>query len=223
MTRIAVCLSGCGVFDGSEIHEAVLTLLALDQAGAQVVCCAPNIPQSTVVNHMTRSPLAEAAPRNVLIEAARIARGNIVDLAQISASQIQALILPGGFGAATNLSTFATQGPECSVDPQVERILMEMFHARKPIGAICIAPALVARVLGKHAPGARLTIGTDKATAAAMERAGAHHCECNCDQILVDEQHLLVSTPAYMLGGGPAEVFEGVRKLVDRILLMAGR
>ena len=220
MARVAVCLSGCGVFDGSEIHEAVLTLLALDQAGAQAVCCAPNVDQAAVVNHLTREP-ASSERRNVLTESARIARGAIVDLASVKAGDIDALIFPGGYGAATNLSTFAKDGPECQVNPEVERLVGEMLAAGKPIGAICIAPAMLARITGRRAPGSRLTIGNERETAAAIERMGAVHVECACDSFVVDEKNKIVSTPAYMLGKGPASGFEGIRKLVNEVLRLA--
>lgn len=222
MPRVAVCLSGCGVMDGSEIHEAVLTLLALDQAGAQVVCCAPDVDQMHVVDHRTRVPQS-GERRNVLAESARIARGNIQDLAKIQASDIDALIFPGGFGAAKNLCTFATQGADCSVNREVERLAGDMLDARKPIGAICIAPALLARILGKRGLHANVTIGNDKDTAAAIEKMGAHHVDCASTSFIVDEQHRVLTTPAYMLGKGPAEVFEGIRQLVSAVLKLAGR
>lgn len=220
MPRVAVCLSGCGVFDGSEIHEAVLTLLALDQAGAQAVCCAPDMEQTAVVNHLTKSPAA-GEKRNVLIESARIARGNIVDLATVRAADVDGLIFPGGYGAVTNLCDFAKAGAECTVHPQVRRLVDELLAAGKPIGAICISPAMLARLVGTRARGARLTVGTDKTTAAAIDRMGARHVDCACDQFVVDEKLKLVSTPAYMLGNGPAEVFEGIRKLVAEVLRLA--
>ncbi len=217
MPRVAVCLSGCGVFDGSEIHEAVLTLLALDQAGAKVLCCAPNIDQTLVIDHLARSPAAGTS-RNVLVESARIARGIITDLAQVKAGQIDALIFPGGFGAAKNLSNFAEKGAECSVHPEVERLAGEMLDAGKPIGAICIAPAMLARVVGRRDVHPRMTIGNDASTAAAMEKMGVHHLDCPCESCVVDEPHRIVTTPAYMLGQGPAMVFQGIRKLVDEVL-----
>lgn len=221
MPRVAVCLSGCGVFDGTEIHEAVLTLLALDQAGAQIVCCAPNVDQAGVINHLNKSPAGDER-RNVLVESARIARGDIKDLSQVHASDVDALIFPGGFGAAKNLSTFAQDGPGCHVNPEVERLVKELLAARKPIGAICIAPAMLARIIGPLAAGVKLTIGTDRDTATAVERMGATHVACAVAGIVVDEQHRVVSTPAYMLGKGPAAVFEGIRKLVGEVLRMAG-
>jgi len=221
MVKVAVCLSGCGVFDGSEIHEAVLTLLALDQAGAKYLCCAPNVDQPVVVNHLTRNP-APGERRNVLIESARIARGEIQDLANVHARDIDALILPGGFGAAKNLSSFAVDGTDCTVHPEVERLVGELIDAGKPVGAICIAPAMLARILGNRGLVAQVTIGTDPQTATAIERMGIRHQECACTAFVVDSAHRVVTTPAYMLGKGPAEVFEGIRGLVGEILRLAG-
>jgi enhancing lycopene biosynthesis protein 2 len=206
--------------DGSEIHESVLTLLALDQAGAEIVCCAPNVEQMDVVDHLSRSPM-RGAPRNVLTESARIARGKITDLAMVKAEQIDALIFPGGYGAAKNLSTFAVDGAECRVNPQVERLVGEMLAARKPIGVICIAPAMLARILGRRDIHATMTIGTDRETAQAIENMGVQHKECPCTSFVVDEANRIVSTPAYMLGKGPAEVFEGIQKLVKEVLRLA--
>lgn len=219
MVRAGVCLSGCGVFDGSEIHEAVLTLLALDQAGAEVICCAPNIVQARVVDHRTQSPADET--RNVLTESARIARGNIRDLAEVSAEELDALILPGGFGAALNLSTFATQGADCVVNPEVERLVGHMLEAQKPIGAMCIAPATLARAVANHQRRPEVTIGNDAGTAGAIEAMNARHVDCPVDDIVIDKKNRLVTTPAYMLGPGPAQVFKGIKKLVDEVLKMA--
>lgn len=219
MKKIAVCLSGCGFLDGAEIHESVLTLLALDQAGAQAVCCAPDVNQTGVMDHFRKKPASEN--RNVLVESARIARGDIVDIRSLRAAEVDALILPGGFGAAKNLCSFAENGAACDVNVDVERLTNEMLAARKPIGAICIAPALLARIVGKKDLHPRMTIGTDKSTAAAMNQMGAQHCDCPVTEMVVDERHKIVSTPAYMLGRGPAEVFEGIRKLVNEVLRLA--
>ncbi len=221
MPKVAVCLSGCGVFDGTEIHEAVLTLLALDQAGAEILCCAPDKPQMHVIDHTRKTP-TEGESRNVLIESARIARGDIKPLSAVRAADVDALIFPGGFGAAKNLSTFAVDGPECTVDPEVERLVNNMMEMKKPIGAICIAPAMLARIVGRKNIPASLTIGTDKGTAGAVKKMGAKHCDCPVTDRVVDAEHKLVSTPAYMLGSGPAEVFTGIKKLVDEVLRMVG-
>lgn len=221
MVKVAVCLSGCGVFDGSEIHEAVLTLLAIDQAGARYLCCAPNLEQPVVVNHLTRNP-APGERRNVLVESARIARGEIQDLADVHACDVDALIFPGGFGAARNLSSFAVDGADCTVHPEVERLVGEMIDAGKPIGAICIAPATLARVLGNRGLAAQVTIGTDPQTASAIEKMGVRHLDCVCTSFVVDSAHRVVTTPAYMLAKGPAEVFEGVKGLVGEVVRLAG-
>ncbi len=220
MSRVAVCLSGCGVFDGTEIHEAVLTLLALDQAGADIICCAPDAPQAVVIDHRTRTPAPDER-RNILTESARIARGNIRDIATVAAADIDAIIFPGGFGAARNLCDFAEKGPDCTVHPEVERLAGECLAAGKPIGAICIAPALLARILGRRGVAARVTIGTDANTADAIRRMGCTHCDCPVGDFVVDERHRIVTTPAYMLGRGPADVFEGIRKLVAEVLRLA--
>lgn len=220
MARVAVCLSGCGFLDGAEIHESVLTLLALDQAGATAVCCAPAVAQAAVVDHATRAAVAGES-RDVLVESARIARCEIVDIATVRAAAVDAVILPGGFGAACNLSDFGDKGAECSVHPEVERFVGECLEAGKPVGAICIAPAVIARILGRKGLAARLTIGNDSGTAAAINAMGARHCDCPVTECLVDEAHKVVTTPAYMLAKGPAEVFEGVRKLVTAVLRLA--
>lgn len=218
--KVAVCLSGCGFLDGAEIHESVLTLLALDQAGAQAVCCAPNSQQASVVDHVKRAPVSGEA-RNVLAESARIARGDIKDIATVRAADVDALILPGGFGAAKNLCNFADAGPDCTVNSGVERLVTECLAAGKPVGAICIAPAMLARIVGKKGIKARLTIGNDAGTAAAINKMGARHGDCPVTDCLVDEEHKVVSTPAYMLAKGPAEVYEGIRKLVAAVLRLA--
>ncbi len=215
--NIGVLLSGCGVFDGSEIHEAVLTLLALDQRQAHSICCAPNI-ELAEIDHLTKKPTGQK--RNVLRESARIARGEIRDVATVRADQLDALILPGGFGAAKNLSTFAEEGPNCTVNRDVERLVGDMLAARKPVGAICIAPATLARIAAARGIHARLTIGNDAGTAKAIVAMGCTHENRPVDDVCVDADHKIVTTPAYMLGPGPAAVNEGIQKLVDRILAL---
>ncbi|MER3417086.1 MAG: isoprenoid biosynthesis protein ElbB [Gemmataceae bacterium] len=218
MAKVAVILSGCGVFDGSEIHEAVLTLLALDRAGAQYQCLAPNKNQADVINHVTRQPMKET--RNVLVESARIARGNIKDLATASADEYDAVILPGGYGAAKNLCTFAEKGERCELDPALAKFLQAMYRAGKPIGAICISPVLLARAFGRDgAP--RLTIGKDPDTANKIEQMGADHVSCPVDDFVVDEENRMVTTPAYMLARSIREAAEGIEKLVHEVLRLA--
>lgn len=217
--KIGVLLSGCGVYDGSEIHEAVLTLLAIDRGGAEAVCMAPDVDQMHVINHFSGQVADEK--RNVLVESARIARGQIKDIAAVTATDIDAVILPGGFGAAKNLSDFAVKGDKAQTHPQVKRLLAEMHAAAKPIGAICIAPAVLAQVLGAKRPA--LTIGNDAGTAAAMQAMGASHVTCTVDAVHVDAANRLVTTPAYMLGPGIKEVAVGITKLVDQILAMTNQ
>ena len=219
MLKIGVLLSGCGVYDGSEIHEAVLTLLALDRAGAEIICMAPNIDQYHVVNHITQEVMEEK--RNVLLESARIARGEIKDLKDVNATDLDGLIIPGGFGAAKNLSDFAVKGPDASVHPDVKRLLSEMVETKKPVGAICIAPATLTKALSSKNP--EVTIGNDKDTAAAIEAMGGQHKTCTVDMIHFDDRNKIVTTPAYMLGPGIKEVSEGIQKLVDKVLELASK
>lgn len=219
MAKIGVVLSGCGVYDGSEIHEAVITLLAIDRLGAEAVCMAPDIEQLHVVNHLTGEPAA-GETRNVLVESARIARGKIKDIAKVSAADIDALILPGGFGAAKNLCDFAVKGVDCTVDPEVARLVREVVAAKKPLAAVCIAPALVSRVLGDQQLAHRLTIGTDQETAAALTKMGSRHVACPVREFVVDQENKLVSSPAYMLAGRISEAADGIEKTVKTLLEM---
>jgi len=177
---------------------------------------APNVEQSVVVNHLTGEKQNEK--RNVLVESARIARGEIRDVATVKADELDAIILPGGFGAALNLSDFATAGAKATVNPAVAALVTAMFEKKKPIGAICIAPAVIAAVLGKHAP--RLTIGNDEGTANAMQAHGAKHQTCVVESIVVDADHKIVSTPAYMLGPSIRHVAAGIELLVAEVLRM---
>ena len=220
MPKVGVLLSGCGFLDGAEIHESVLTLLELDRKGATIVCCAPDIEVKQVIDHETKQPVNET--RNVLKESARIARCEISDVRKVRAADLDALVIPGGFGAAKNLCSFADDGPECVVDPGVEKLVGDMLEQKKPVGAICIAPALLARIAGERGVKAKLTIGNDQATAGAIAATGCEHVDCAVTEFSVDEDNKIVSTPAYMLGPGPAAVHEGVHKLVDKLLEMAG-
>lgn len=216
MKKVGVILSGSGVYDGSEIHEAVITLLAIARQGAQAVCFAPDKQQSEVINHLTGEPLSES--RNVLLESARIARGNVRPLAEASVNDLDALIVPGGFGAAKNLSNFASQGSECSVDSHVKKLALEMHAAGKPLGFMCIAPAMLPKIFDFPL---RLTIGTDIDTAEVLEEMGAEHVPCPVDDIVVDEEHKVVTTPAYMLAEDIAQAATGIEKLVARVLVLA--
>ena len=220
-TKVAVLLAGCGVNDGSEIHEVVLTLLALDEAGVEVECFAPDGDQAHVVNHLTHQPVA-GEKRNVLIESARIARGKVRSLKEASATDFDALILPGGFGVAKNLCNYTTEGREADVDTEVSRVVKEFVAAEKPIGAMCIAPIVVAAVFkGDDKVHPMMTIGSDPSTAADLESFGATHLTCGVKDCVSDVRNRIVTTPAYMLGQGPAEVREGITKMVHAVLEMA--
>ena len=216
--KVGVVLSGCGVFDGSEIHEAVLTLLALDRQGVETICMAPNINQMHVVNHLTQEATDET--RNVLVESARIARGNIKDIKDVTAADLDALMFPGGFGAAKNLCDFATKGVECEVNPEVERLVKEILDAKKPLAAVCISPALIARITGKQDMKVKLTIGSDEETAKALEGMGATHIACQVREIAVDKEHKIISGPAYMLGTRISEVADGIENVVKELVAM---
>ncbi|MFW6082339.1 MAG: isoprenoid biosynthesis glyoxalase ElbB [Desulfosalsimonas sp.] len=217
MKNVGVLLSGCGVYDGSEIHEAVITLLALERNGAETVCMAPDISQHHVVNHLTGQPAEET--RNVLVESARIARGEITDIKHVRTADLDALVIPGGFGAAKNFSDFAIKGKDAEVHPEVRRLITEMADAKKPIGAMCISPAVLAKVLEDRNP--RVTIGNDLGTAEAIEAMGGTHTVCGTDSVHVDTENMLVTTPAYMIGPSISQVADGIEKMVKKVLEMA--
>lgn len=214
MKKIGVVLSGCGVRDGSEIHEAVLTLLAIDRNGAKAVCLAPDV-EFSEVDHVSNEETG--AKRKVLVESARIARGDIGDIKTTSASDLDAIVFPGGFGAAKNLCSFATQGDKGAVQPDVLRLVKEMAAARKPICAICIAPAMLALALGKELS-PQLTIGDDPGTAQAINATGSKHVNCVPTDCVIDKENLVVTTPAYMLAGRISEAAEGIEKAIKATL-----
>lgn len=217
MKKVAVILSGCGVYDGSEIHEAVLTLLALSRAGAEITCVAPDITQKHVIDHSTGT-IMEDEDRNVLQEAARIARGEIQPLDQITVSNFDAFIYVGGYGAAKNLSTFAFDGATYDADPTTVNLIQHVCEAKRPQGFMCIAPVLAARALGNK--GVKVTIGNDPDTAAAIEAKGAKHVNCLVGATIVDQDLKIVSTPAYMLAQNILEAESGINQLVEDVLKM---
>jgi enhancing lycopene biosynthesis protein 2 len=221
MARVGVVLSGCGYLDGAEIQEAVFTLYFLDRAGVTIDCFAPNKPQMHVVNHLDGEPTGET--RNVLVESARIARGQVRDLAEAKMNDLDALALPGGYGVAKNLSTFATAGKDAELDPDLVRLVGEAVAAGKPILAICISPAILAAALAKHGSSAKLTIGDDAGTAAAIEALGSTHQNCSVERAVVDEEHKIVSTPAYMLGPSPKGVAAGIEQGVAKLMSWLAR
>lgn len=214
--NIAVILSGCGALDGSEIHESVLTLLALDRAELAYQCLAPNLPQTRVVN-MADGKTQSHTKRNVLEESARIARGKIKDIALAKAEDYTAMIFPGGFGAALNLCNFGLNKENYSIQADVFKFAKAMVEAKKPAGFICIAPVLAPKL---YPAGIQITIGNDKATAEILEKLGARHIPCAATDCVVDKVHKLVSTPAYMLAHSIKEVATGIECLVKELSLL---
>ena len=217
MKNIAVILSGCGVYDGTEIHEAVLTLLAIEQAGAKYRCFAPNINQHHVINHLTGEVMIEEQ-RNVLVESARIARGDVEDLSEFYIDEFDALIVPGGFGAAKNLSDFAINAESFKVNEQVLAVCQAFAKAHKPAGYMCIAPVMIPEIYGEDA---QATIGSDIGIAEALMNVGLAHRDCAVDDIVVDSSRKLVSTPAYMLATSLSEAASGINKLVAKVISMS--
>ena len=214
--NIAVILSGCGALDGGEVHESVLTLLALDRAGLHYQCLAPNINQTRVVNMADGKTLADTK-RNVLQESARIARGKIKDVALANPAEYTGIIFPGGFGAALNLCNFGLNKENYTLQTDVFKFAKAIVDAKKPAGFICIAPVLAPKL---YAPGIKITIGNDKATADLLEKLGAQHIPCMADHCVVDKANKLVSTPAYMLANSINEVAMGIDCLVKELSLM---
>lgn len=214
MKKFAVVLSGCGVFDGSEIHEATLSLLAIAKKGCSYVVFAPDIEQHHVINHISGEEMDET--RNVLVESARIARGNIHELKKFRAEEFDGLLFPGGFGAAKNLSSWAFDGAAASVLPEVETAIRHMVDLKKPVGALCISPVILARIFGE----VDLTIGGDESTIDALESLGANHVYTNHGEVVIDEEHKLFSTPCYMLEASIDQIAEGANNIVDAMIKM---
>ena len=217
--KVGVLLSGCGYQDGSEVYEAVLTILALERAGAQVRALAPDMDQNEVINHYSGQEARGEAlgpASSVIAQAARIVRGKITSVKEVSGHDFDALIIPGGFGVVKNLCTFAVDGEDADVHPEVRRLITEINSLEKPIGAICIAPVLVALVLGSKHP--TLTIGNDGKVALALQKFGAHHRETALEEIAVDVPNKIVSTPAFMLAKDALDAEPGINKLVEKVL-----
>ncbi|XP_053561687.1 glutamine amidotransferase-like class 1 domain-containing protein 3, mitochondrial isoform X1 [Bombina bombina] len=224
--RVAVVLSGCGVYDGTEIHEASAMLVHLSRAGAEVKMFAPDVAQMHVIDHNKGQPAEES--RNVLVESARLARGDITALSQLKAQDHDAVIFPGGFGAAKNLSSFAVDGESCCVHQDVERVLQEFSKAKKPIGLCCIAPVLAAKVL----PGVEVTVGQEDeqggkwpyaGTAKAISALGGKHCAKEVHEVHVDVKHRVVSTPAFMCNAPLHKIFDGIGAMVQGVLRLTGK
>ncbi len=210
--KFAIVLSGCGVYDGSEIHEATLTMLAIARQGAVYQCFAPNIQQYHVINHLTGDEMDET--RNVLVESARIARGDIKPLTDFNGKDFDAIIFPGGFGAAKNLSTVAFDGANAKVDSNVEKAVLQMVDLNKPIGALCISPAFIAKILKDVS----VTIGTDKGTSEVIEAMGATHIKTTHGDVVMDEEKLVFTTPCYMLDASIIDIDDGANNVVKAMM-----
>ena len=212
MKKFAVILAGCGVFDGAEITESVLTLLAIEKSGASYCCFAPDIQQYHVIDHLKGKPSGEN--RNVLTEAARITRGNIKALSEFKAAEFDAIVFPGGFGAAKNLCSWAYEGDDSKVNPDVENALKSMHEAGKPIGAMCIAPVILATLFR----GAKLTTGQDPASEGFIEKKGNKYVTTGHGQVVIDPVHKLFTTPCYMLDATIIQIAEGTQNIVNAMM-----
>lgn len=212
MKKFAVILCGCGSLDGSEIHESVMTLLAIDKSGSSYTVFAPDDNQYQVVNHITKQPMPET--RNMMVEASRISRGEIFPISEYDPQNFDALIFPGGNGAAKNLFTYGLDGVQMSVRADVEKVILDTFHARKPIGALCIAPVLIAKVL----PGVLLTVGKIPSVIDDVKTMGAKHQITNQTEVTVDEDNLIFTSPCYMLQASIKEIAESADHLIQEIL-----
>ncbi|MDK9700626.1 MAG: isoprenoid biosynthesis glyoxalase ElbB [bacterium] len=217
--KVGVVLAGCGYLDGAEIHEAVITMLVLDRASVEVVAMAPDKPQAHVVNHLTGEE-AKGETRNVLVEAARIARGKIRDVDPMIADSLDAVIMVGGFGAAKNISSYAFEGTNGTVDAKIAELAKRMHEQKKPIGAMCIAPMVVAKIFEKSDIHPAMTIGTDTNTARDIEALKSRHLSCSVTDFVVDRANKIVTTPAWMLGPRISDVEKGIEKLVGEVLAL---
>ena len=217
MKKIGVVLSGCGHQDGTEIHEAVFTLHALDKLDVDVIIMAPDMDQFHVVNHLNgEEEISES--RNILVESARIARGEVVDVATISGQQLDALIFPGGTGMAKNIFDYSMAGINCTVIPDVQRLVVEVLEANKPLGAICIAPVMVAKILEYLGRTGTVTGGFNDNINNDIKAMGINTIEVGAEDIVVDEENKIVTTPAYVEAKSMSEAFMGIEKLVNKVL-----
>ena len=224
--KALVALSGNGLYDGSEIHETVLTLLQLDLQGIDYQCAAPNVKQYHVVNHTNGEEMDES--RNILVEAARIARGDIKDLGKVSMSDFDALVIPGGFGAAKNFTTWAFDGPQGTVLNEIKTAIVDAVELKKPILAMCMSPVVVAKSLEGSSTSAKLTVGTDKeatpyeigAIGSGMESIGARVEKVTVREVTIDSEHKIITTPCYMMKASISEINEGITKAVTQLKTM---
>lgn len=214
--KFAIVLSGCGVYDGAEIHEATMTMLAVESKGCQYEMFAPNINQYHVINHLTGDVMDES--RNVLVEAARIARGNIRALSEYSAKEFDGIIFPGGFGVAKNLCSYAIDGTEMRIDKIVAGAVRETHSLKKPIGALCISPIMIAALI----PGAEVTLGSDTKFNGEVSNLGGKHKTTQNRQVVVDTINRIVTTPCYMNDATITDIARGAELVVKEMIALAG-
>ncbi|PKL80209.1 MAG: isoprenoid biosynthesis protein ElbB [Ignavibacteriae bacterium HGW-Ignavibacteriae-4] len=223
--KIGVLLSGCGVYDGSEIHESVFTLLAIEENGAEAICFAPDKDQAHVINHIDGS-VEQGEKRNVLKESARIARGNIKSINKTSIDDFDALVIPGGFGAAKNLNRWAFEGPDGDIDPAVKHLIIDMISAKKPIAALCMGPTVIAKALQGSGIGTKLTVGTNKEKSPydikeisdGMESLGVMSVMKTIDEICYDEENKIVTAPCYMMQASISQVRINTKQAIDKLI-----
>lgn len=226
MKKIGVILSGCGVYDGSEIQEAVFTLLEIADEGGMAVCYAPNIDQHHVINHLTGAEMSEK--RNVLIESARIARGDVKSLSDFKIEDVDALVIPGGFGAAKNLTKWAFNGPDGDILPDLKKAIIDCVQAKKPLVGLCMGPTVIAKALEGTDIRARLTVGTTKekspydiaAISAGMEKTGAVADMRSVDEILIDKHYKIITAPCYMMEGSIVDIYKNVKQAIFALFNM---
>lgn len=224
--KIGVLLHGSGVYDGTEIQEAVFTLLALAEAGVEAVCIAPNVQQHHVLNHLTGEELPET--RNVLIESARIARGNVRDIATVSADELDALVMPGGFGTAKNITNWAFAGPDCTILDSVRKLIVDLVHQHKPIVGLCMSPTTIAKALEGSGIETTLTVGTTTEAspydiagiAGGIEKVGQKAAMKSVHEIAIDEQHRIITAPCYMMEASILEVRSNIKQAIDALMGM---
>lgn len=221
--KIGVLLSGCGVYDGAEIQEAVFTLLAIDEIGAEAICIAIDEPQYHVINHLTGEEMKES--RNMLIEAARIARGNIREISTVTPSEIDALVIPGGFGSAKNFTTWAFSGPDGTINPKVKLLIVNMINIGKPIAALCVSPVVVAKAMQDSSVKPLMTIGSDKEPSpydikgfsSGLEAVGSRTEMKTIHEIEIDKENKIISAPCYMMDASISEVRKNIRSAIEAL------
>ena len=224
--KIGVLLSGCGVYDGAEIQESVLTLLAISEAGHEAVCISINDNQHHVINHLTGEEMPET--RNMLIESARIARGSVTEISKISPADIDALVIPGGFGSAKNFTTWAFNGPGGDIRADVKLLIVNLINVGKPIVALCVSPIVLAKALEGSTIELNLTMGSTKSASPysisdfmeGINVTGASTSERELTEILIDTKNKVISAPCYMMEATILEIRHNIKQAIDALNLL---